>query len=271
MCAVLRRKSERQAGKAEPMRYPALAALLMLAFPALAHAQDWGSPYRGGYYARPYYDRGYSPYWGGPRYWGGRGWDDDDDPRYRSPQVQSGGERPMIPAFTPRKISFPSSFPVNSILIDTAGRQLFLVQSANAALYYPISVGREGFSWTGTESISRKAEWPDWYPPEEMRERDYRLPEKMTGGLRNPLGAMALYLGKTLYRIHGTNDAKSIGRAASSGCFRMLNGHIIDLASRVEVGTAVTVVKRLPADLQRTVATQVGPTKSATPQGERRS
>jgi lipoprotein-anchoring transpeptidase ErfK/SrfK len=268
---VPRGKTERQEGKAEPMRYPALAALLMLAFPAFAHAQYWGSPYRGGYYPRPYYDRGSSPYWSGPRYWRGPGWDDDDDPRYRSPQVQSGGERPIIPALTPRKISFPSSFPVNSIVIDTAGRQLFLVQSASEALYYPISVGREGFSWTGTESISRKAEWPDWYPPEEMRERDYRLPEKMTGGLRNPLGAMALYLGKTLYRIHGTNDAKSIGRAASSGCFRMLNGHIIDLALRVEVGTAVTVVKRLPADLQRIVAAQVGPTKSAAPEGERRS
>ena len=110
----------------------------------------------------------------------------------------------------------------------------------------------------GTETISRKAEWPDWYPPEEMRERDGRLPEKMTGGIKNPLGAMALYLGKSLYRIHGTNDAKSIGRAASSGCFRMLNAHIVDLASRVQVGTPVTVVHRLPPELDRVVAQQVG-------------
>jgi len=96
-----------------------------------------------------------------------------------------------------------------------------------------------------------------------MRERDPSLPEKMTGGIRNPLGAKALYLGNTLYRIHGTNDAKSIGRAASSGCFRMLNGHVVDLASRVGVGTPVTVVRRLPPELARTVAEQVSPDPSA--------
>jgi lipoprotein-anchoring transpeptidase ErfK/SrfK len=129
-------------------------------------------------------------------------------------------------------------------------------------LYYPISVGREGFAWTGTETISRKAEWPDWYPPAEMRERDWRLPEKMTGGIKNPLGAKALYLGNSLYRIHGTNDAKSIGRAASSGCFRMLNGHIIDLAARVEIGTVVNVVSRLPPALEKLVADQVQPKQS---------
>jgi lipoprotein-anchoring transpeptidase ErfK/SrfK len=140
---------------------------------------------------------------------------------------------------------------------------LFLVTSATEALRYPISVGREGFSWTGTEKISRKAEWPDWHPPEEMRDRDPRLPEKMTGGIKNPLGAMALYLGNSLYRIHGTNDPHSIGRAASSGCFRMLNGQVIDLASRVEVGTPVTVVNRLPPELEKTVAEQVTPHKPA--------
>jgi lipoprotein-anchoring transpeptidase ErfK/SrfK len=248
------------------MRY-CLLGLLLVALPTLAHAQYWGAPARGGYYPRPYSDYGYGPNrgWSSP-------WDDDEDePRFRQPLVQSGGERPAIPALTPKKIGFPSAFPANSIVIDTAGRQLFLVLSASEALHYPISVGREGFAWTGTESISRKAEWPDWYPPEEMRDRDYRLPEKMTGGIKNPLGAMALYLGKTLYRIHGTNDAQSIGRAASSGCFRMLNGHIIDLASRVDVGMPVTVVGRLPPELQRLVASQVGATKSATPQGERRS
>src|SRR5262249_45009963 len=102
------------------------------------------------------------------------------------------------------------------------------------------------------------AEWPDWYPPEEMRDRDGRLPEKMTGGLKNPLGAMALYLGNSLYRIHGTNDAKSIGQAASSGCFRMLNGHIVDLASRVEIGTPVGVVPRVPPERERVVAQRGG-------------
>jgi lipoprotein-anchoring transpeptidase ErfK/SrfK len=165
----------------------------------------------------------------------------------------------VIEPLQPRTVSFPSSYEVGSIVIDSKGRQLFFVTSPTEALHYPISVGREGFAWAGSEKISRKAEWPDWHPPEEMRERDWRLPEKMTGGIKNPLGAMALYLGNSLYRIHGTNDPKSIGRAASSGCFRMLNGHIVDLAARVEIGTKVTVVHRLPPELEKVVAEQVAP------------
>ena len=174
-------------------------------------------------------------------------------------------------ALEPRTISFPSSYPVGSIVIDSKGRQLFLVKSPTEALHYPISVGREGFTWAGTETISRKAEWPDWHPPEEMRYRDWRLPEKMTGGIKNPLGAMALYLGSSLYRIHGTNDPKSIGRAASSGCFRMLNGHIVDLAWRVEIGTTVTVVHRLPPELERVVAEQVPPPAPPPPAAVKRA
>jgi lipoprotein-anchoring transpeptidase ErfK/SrfK len=223
----------------------------MLTLVPEAHAQSWGWPY----------DRGYSYDRPQPRYGFFNWWDNDDDeyyrPRARGPAQQSGGARPAIAPQTPPGIQFPSRYPVGSIVIDTRGRRLFLVQSETTALFYQISVGREGFIWTGTETISRKAEWPDWYPPEEMRERDGRLPEKMTGGLKNPLGAMALYLGNSLYRIHGTNDAKSIGQAASSGCFRMLNAHIVDLASRVEVGTPVTVVHRLPPELDRIVAQQV--------------
>jgi lipoprotein-anchoring transpeptidase ErfK/SrfK len=241
-----------------------LAALLMLMTAGAAQAQFWGSPYdRRGTYPRPYQGY-YAPFWG---------WDDDDyrPPRYRGPAVQSGGERPAIAALEPRKIAFPSEFPAGTIVIDAKGRQLFLVQSATEALHYPISVGREGFSWAGSETISRKAEWPDWHPPEEMRDRDPRLPEKMTGGIKNPLGAMALYLGNSLYRIHGTNDANSIGRAASSGCFRMLNGHIVDLASRVEIGATVTVVHRLPPALERIVAEQVAPPRPATAKGARPS
>ena len=115
---------------------------------------------------------------------------------------------------------------------------------------YPISVGREGFNWTGTETISRKQAWPDWHPPQEMRQRDPRLPEKMTGGTRNPLGAMALYLGTTLYRIHGTNDVKSIGQAQSSGCFRMMNASVVHLAGVAGVGTMVTVVASLPKGVE---------------------
>ena len=225
-----------------------LAALLMLLTMDLAQAQYWGSPYYGRAYRQP---QGYS-FFGTP-------WDDEYRPRRPGGGVRSGGERPVVDRQEPRAISFPSSYPVGSIVIDTKGRQLFLVQSPTEALHYPISVGREGFSWTGAETISRKAEWPDWHPPEEMRWRDSRLPEKMTGGIKNPLGAMALYLGNSLYRIHGTNDASSIGRAASSGCFRMLNGHVVDLASRVDVGTTVQVVHRLPPELEKAVADQVAP------------
>ena len=231
--------------------------MILIAAGDAAQAQPWSSPYQRGY---GYY---YAPRHA-PRSFGW-GWYDDDDDRYRGygPAVQSGGARPVIAPLPPKTISFPSPYPVGSILIDSKGRQLFLIQSPTAALRYPISVGREGFSWAGTETISRKAAWPDWYPPEDMRWRDPRLPEKMTGGIRNPLGAMALYLGKSLYRIHGTNDAKSIGRAASSGCFRMLNGHIVDLVARVEIGTPVTVVRRLPPELAKIVADQVSPPASS--------
>jgi lipoprotein-anchoring transpeptidase ErfK/SrfK len=165
---------------------------------------------------------------------------------YGSGRMALGGARPYIEPEAPKKVALENNYTPNSIIIDTAARKLFLILSDSEAYEYPISVGRQGFSWTGTEFISRVAEWPDWHPPKEMIARDRRLPDKMTGGLRNPLGARALYLGKSLYRIHGTNDAKSIGRAASSGCFRMMNEHVVHLASQIVVGTPVTVVKRLP-------------------------
>jgi lipoprotein-anchoring transpeptidase ErfK/SrfK len=155
----------------------------------------------------------------------------EQQPSAKSGATRDGGARPNIAPVAPPMIAFPYNFPVNSIVIDTGGRSLYYVLGGNRAYQYPIAVGREGFNWIGTESISRKQAWPDWYPPAEMRERDSSLPEKMTGGLKSPLGAMALYLGNTLYRIHGTNDAKSIGQAQSSGCFRMLNTAVLHLAS----------------------------------------
>jgi lipoprotein-anchoring transpeptidase ErfK/SrfK len=161
--------------------------------------------------------------------------------------VRDGGGRPEIIPVAPATVAFEHDFPANSIVIDTGARALYYVLPDKRAYRYAISVGREGFNWTGTETISRKQAWPDWYPPAEMRERDASLPEKMTGGLKNPLGAMALYLGDTLYRIHGTNDVKSIGQAQSSGCFRMLNAAVLHLASLAEVGTPVSVVASLPA------------------------
>ena len=235
-----------------------LLTLAMVFMADTAFAQ-WGPPSGRATYSRP------APQQDGG-FFSGFGWgnDDDDDDRPRrpmGPRFQSGGDRPSIEPMQAKRIAFPSSYAPGSIVIDHKGRQLFLIQSSTTALRYPISVGREGFNWNGTEKISRVAEWPDWHPPEEMRERDPSLPEKMSGGVRNPLGAKALYLGKTLYRIHGTNDARSIGRAASSGCFRMLNGHIVDLANRVQIGTPVTVVRRLPPELERTVSEQVGPAR----------
>jgi len=160
--------------------------------------------------------------------------------------IRDGGARPEIAPQAPPVVTFLHDYPPNSIVIDTGNRKLYYVLPDSRAYEYGISVGREGFNWTGTEAVSRKQAWPDWYPPAEMRERDPALPEKMTGGLKNPLGTMALYLGNTLYRIHGTNDAKSIGRAASSGCFRMLNAHVLHLASVAEIGTPVNVVASLP-------------------------
>jgi lipoprotein-anchoring transpeptidase ErfK/SrfK len=161
------------------------------------------------------------------------------------PLVQDGGPRPDITPKAPPIVSFPHNFPPQSVVIDTSGRKLYFVLEGGRAYAYSVSVGREGFTWTGTEQISRKQPWPDWYPPEEMRQRDPKLPEKMTGGIRNPLGALALYLGTTLYRIHGTNDTKSIGRAQSSGCFRMLNSSVLHLSGLVDVGTPVAVVQSL--------------------------
>jgi lipoprotein-anchoring transpeptidase ErfK/SrfK len=164
--------------------------------------------------------------------------------------VRDGGAKPAITPAAPAIVGFSYDYPVNSIVIDTSGRKLYFVLSDKRAYEYPISVGREGFNWTGTEKISRKQAWPDWYPPQEMRDRDASLPVKMTGGIKNPLGAMALYLGNTLYRIHGTNDTKSIGQAQSSGCFRMLNAAVLHLASMAEIGASVAVVSSLKSDVQ---------------------
>jgi lipoprotein-anchoring transpeptidase ErfK/SrfK len=174
----------------------------------------------------------------------------------RAPALLDGGPRPSIDPVAPERITFNSTYAPGSVVIDTSARRLYLVQSPQEAFVYPISVGREGFTWTGTERISRVADWPDWHPPAEMRERDPRLPEKMTGGIRNPLGAKALYLGNTLYRIHGTDNERTIGRATSSGCFRMTNGHVTDLARRVGVGTPVIVLNQLPQHVAGVGSTQ---------------
>lgn len=168
-----------------------------------------------------------------------------DDDQQSKVEAASGGPRPDITPVAPPRVAFAGGFVPGSIVIDTSRRKLYYVTGMTQAFAYPIGVGREGFSWTGAEKVSRVADWPDWYPPAEMRKRKPELPEKMLGGVNNPLGAKAIYLGNTLYRIHGTNDPKSIGKAESSGCFRMLNAHVLHLASLVQVGTSVTVVQSL--------------------------
>jgi lipoprotein-anchoring transpeptidase ErfK/SrfK len=162
-----------------------------------------------------------------------------------APYTLEGGNRPVIIPEEPEIVEFFSSEEPGTIVIDTAGKRLYYVIDSEEALEYPISVGREGFTWTGVEKISRIQEWPDWNPPKEMLERKPEYPVHMAGGINNPLGAVAMYLGNTLYRIHGTNDPKSIGQAASSGCIRMLNEHAVHLASLVQVGTTVKVVESL--------------------------
>lgn len=169
---------------------------------------------------------------------------DDDDTDAR-PIGVDGGQRPYIRPVAPPRIAFGGRYPIGSIVIDTGARKLYFVTGPTSAFAYSIGVGREGFAWTGTQKVSRIQNWPDWYPPDEMRKRRPELPKRMLGGLRNPLGAKAIYLGNTLYRIHGTNEPKSVGRAESSGCFRMTNENVLHLASLVKVGTPVTVVRSL--------------------------
>jgi lipoprotein-anchoring transpeptidase ErfK/SrfK len=153
-------------------------------------------------------------------------------------------------------VDFVTAEPPGSIVIDTASTYLFLVLEGGRAMRYRIGVGRDGFSWSGVESVVRKAEWPDWYPPAEMLARQPSLPRMMAGGPGNPLGARALYLGTTAYRIHGTNQPSTIGKRVSSGCIRMLNEDVIDLYSRVGIGTKVVVLPgmryRDQADTART-------------------
>ena len=128
-----------------------------------------------------------------------------------------------------------------TIVVDTSERMLYLVMRDNLAMRYGIGVGRDGFRWKGQLKVTRKAEWPDWVPPPEMIERQPYLPRFMAGGPGNPMGARALYLGGTVYRIHGTNQPHTIGQAVSSGCFRLVNHDVIDLYDRIPVGTRVVV------------------------------
>lgn len=168
------------------------------------------------------------------------------------PKYMDGGERPDIKAVEPSIVYFQRDEEVGSIIVDTQGRKLYYVLPGKRAYQYPISVGRDGFTWTGTERISRISAWPSWTPPPEMHRRQPGLPITVTGGLKNPQGARALYLGNTIYRIHGTNNDRTVGRANSSGCFRLSNEHVVHLASIAKVGARVTVLQNYAGGVSET-------------------
>ena len=148
----------------------------------------------------------------------------------------------LAPNLRRQEVTFPTKEPAGTLIVDTPHTYLYYVLGGGRAIRYGVRVGRDGFTWTGVQKISRKAEWPDWHPPTEMIERQPYLPRFMAGGPVNPLGARAMYLGSTVYRIHGTNQPSTIGKFVSSGCIGMLNEDVSDLFDRVKVGTRVVVL-----------------------------
>jgi lipoprotein-anchoring transpeptidase ErfK/SrfK len=149
---------------------------------------------------------------------------------------------PLPPNLRRQEVAFQTKEPAGTIVVDTPNTYLYYVLGNGRAIRYGVRVGRDGFTWTGVQKITRKAEWPDWHPPTEMIERQPYLPRFMAGGPGNPLGARAMYLGSTVYRIHGTNQPSTIGKFVSSGCIGMLNEDVSDLFDRVKVGTRVVVM-----------------------------
>ncbi len=162
----------------------------------------------------------------------------------QAPQPMMG--EPARPAFDPKYekqlVEYDGNESIGTIVIDTPNKFLYLVQGSGKALRYGIGVGRPGFTWSGIKQVSAKREWPDWTPPAEMLARRPDLPRHMEGGPENPLGARAMYLGSSLYRIHGSNEPWTIGTNVSSGCIRMRNEDVIDLYDRVRVGARVVVI-----------------------------
>ena len=168
-------------------------------------------------------------------------------------QPEEGPRKELPPQFRRQLVDYVTTEPPGTIIIDTPNTYLYLVLGQGKAMRYGIGVGREGFTWSGTERISRMKEWPDWLPPKEMIDRQPYLPRFMAGGETNPLGARALYLGNTLYRFHGTNQPSTIGTFVSSGCIRLANEDIADLYGRVQLGTRVVV---LPGSMPSTASSQ---------------
>jgi lipoprotein-anchoring transpeptidase ErfK/SrfK len=160
-------------------------------------------------------------------------------------------------------VAFGTTEAPGTVVIDTGNTQLYYVLGQGRAIRYGVGVGREGFTWSGVQTISRKAEWPDWHPPAEMIARQPYLPRFMAGGPGNPLGARAMYLGSSEYRIHGTNDPTTIGKFVSSGCIRLTNEDVSDLFSRVDVGTKVVVLPKSAPHMETRTTISVRPARPA--------
>jgi lipoprotein-anchoring transpeptidase ErfK/SrfK len=171
----------------------------------------------------------------------------------------------LAPELQRQVVDYPTRIAAGTVIIDTAQTYLYYVLGDGKAIRYGIGVGRDGFTWSGTQAVTRKAEWPDWTPPQEMIGRQPYLPRWMAGGVGNPLGARAIYLGNTIYRIHGTNAPETIGHKVSSGCIRMLNSDVIELYSRVDVGTKIVVLPNIGH--VATIATPEMSARRAPPRG----
>ncbi len=168
-------------------------------------------------------------------------------------EQDTAGNADLAPNLLRQVVRYPILAPAGTIVIDTANTYLYYVLGDGKAVRYGIGVGRDGFTWSGSQTVTRMAEWPDWTPPQEMIARQPYLPRWMAGGKGNPLGARAIYLGSTVYRIHGTNAPATIGTKVSSGCIRLTNADVIDLYRRITVGTKIIVLPN-HAMIARTVA-----------------
>jgi lipoprotein-anchoring transpeptidase ErfK/SrfK len=199
-----------------------------------------------GYYYR--YQQAPSAYGANP-YFGSGGYSYQQqpfaDPLSNSSEASSYGDgayRPQASAIPRQVVSYSGRHAPGTIVVATRERRLYYVLGNGQAIQYGVGVGRPGFTWSGTKTVTMKREWPDWRPPAQMLRRRPDLPRHMAGGPDNPLGARAMYLGGSLYRIHGSNEPETIGQAVSSGCIRMTNEDVVDLYSRVKVGTRVVVL-----------------------------
>ena len=204
---------------------PALAAIILCSASAAAQPLAWNEPF--GYPGQ------------------GRGFFRDvvREPEQAVPDDDAVAPQRAVPErFRRQLVAYNSGEAAGTVIIDTANTYLYYVLGGGRAIRYGIGVGREGFTWSGVQSIARKQEWPDWHPPSEMIARQPYLPRMMAGGPGNPLGARAMYLGNSLYRIHGTNAPDTIGQRVSSGCIRLTNEDVIDLFNRVSVGSKVVVL-----------------------------